>query len=779
MILKNTMIGAALALFATTASAQVLSQPRMSNAVVKAADGTTGVRSTKKQNINTVKALTKAHKAATMQKANYTAQDTLFFESFEEWNGNIPWYPSAANGSKNNWTYSSAISSSDLQVFLDNDQCPTWTATSGDNVNFPYPKHGYYELACFGVDDIYSEDGTTLIKKAVEQNEWLISPTITNINGTNYLIFDICYAPYDVHRTIKDGKETLDLSVKTFDFDVLVTDKTRSVSTNEADYKSVYNVATRADEVIKNTDLNDTTAVKGLQNFRWEHARIPLNEYDGKNIRVAIHYKGMKGGIIIVDAIRVSDMLPTAKFVRPEGSFYMGFSADADYMNAQMVLAPAYTETTWMNYSNTDSKDFKWTYNMQGVEGTSEEMNLNLPAMNPSDILSWPTLVSSNGNRSDSYSGASVAGVKFGGDANIPMGDRNIAFTLGNYDASKVVWYAPLSNRGSSAFGTGGESFWSERSGGYYKKVRGIANIFEKPAGPYVFNQVTQAFNDFLNFGTDNIICTVRRMEYKADGTPNWDGEVLGQTTASELKTSTTGFKALTFTFPNTMVIDDAIVISIEGFDHDLVMAAQPLSQAQNHEDDMGYMMVLLKNADNGIDWIEVYTTIACPESADNNLAGSFCMGMNAVFPYLHSNDGTVFVADTAGETKGFDFNSYWDPDGATETTIDPQWNVTCSDNWLRAVTEVDRTAKKVSLKISAQALPEGVSGRNGTITITGLGCKEVITVLQGDAATDIDNIAAGVSENSETYNISGQLVSPINLKKGIYIKNGKKFIIK
>lgn len=779
MTLRNTIIGAALALFASTASAQEIGKPRMIDAVVKAADGTTGVLSTKKSNYTkTVKALANARKAP-MAKANYTAQDTVFFESFEEWNGNVPWYPSASTGAKNNWTYSSAISNSDLQAFLDNDQCPTWTATSGDDRNFPYARHGYYELACFGIDDIYAEDGKTVIKQAVEQNEWLISPSITNIEGTNYLIFDVCYAPFDVHRSTKDGKDVLDLAAKTFDFDVLVTDKARTASTNEADYKSVYNLATQADKVIAQTNLNDTNAVNALRFFRWEHARIPLTEFEGKSIRVALHYKGKKGGIVIVDAIRVSDMLPKALFKRPNGSFYMGFSSDADFMNAQMVLAPAYTETTWMNCSNSDSKEFKWTYSMQGTEGESSEMNLKIPGVVPSDILSWPTLVSSNGKRSDTYKGANVAGIKFGGNSLLPIGDRQIAFTLGNYDASKVVWYAPLANKGQSAFGTGGEAFWSDRSGGYYKKVRGIANIFEKPAAPYVFSQVTQAFNDFANFGTGNIICTVRRMEYKANGEPNFDGEVLGQTTACELKTSVNGFKALTFTFPNVMVIDDEIVISIEGFDDDLVLAAQPLSQAANHDDGQGYMMVLLKTQNGGVDWIEVYSTIACPESAENNLAGSFCMGMNAIFPYVHSNDGNVFVADKAGETKSFDFNSYWDPDGETETTIDPKWNVVCSDNWFTVDTEVDRTAKKVSLKISAQALPEGVSGRNGTVTITALGCKETMTVLQGDAATGIDNVVDCASENAETYSISGQRVNPINLKKGIYIKNGKKFIIK
>lgn len=780
MTLRNTIIGAALALLATTASAQVIGQPRVIDAVVKAADGTTGVRSTKKcNNISTVKALTKARKAAPMAKANYTANDTLFFESFEEWDGSIPWYPSAQNGAKNYWSYSSNINSSDLQTFIDNGQIPTWTAATGDDVNFPYPKHGFNELACFGIDDIYSEDGKTLIQKAVEQNEWLVSPTITNIEGTNYLVFDVCYAPFDVHRSEKDGKEILDMGVKTFDFDVLVTDKTRTISYNEADYKSVYKLSTQADQVIAHTNLNDTNAVNTLKFFRWEHARIPLTEYDGRSIRVALQYKGMKGGIVIVDAIRVSDMLPTAKFTRPNGSFYMGFSAEADFMNAQMVLAPAYTETTWMNYSNTDSKDFLWSYNMQGVEGTSNEMNLKLPQMAPSDILDWPTLVSSNGNRNDTFKGANVAGVKFGGDANIPIGERNIAFTLGNYDASKVVWYAQLANNGSSAFGTGGEAFWGERSGGYYKKVRGIANVFEKPAAPYVFNQVTQAFNAFLEVGSNNIICTVRRLEYNADGSPNWDGEVLGQTSKSELKTSTTGFKALTFTFPNTMVVDDAVVISIEGFDNDLVIAAQPLSQAANHDNGEGYMMVLLKGADGKIDWIEVFSTIACPESAENNLAGSFCMGMNAIFPYLHSNTGNAFAVTKGGESKDFDIDTYWNPNGAGEGATDPQWNVACSDNWFTATTDVNLTEKKVTLKINAQALPEGMSGRRGTVTITALGCKEVINVLQGDNITGVENIVSDDNEDYNTYSLSGQLMNPTNLSKGIYIKNGKKFIIK
>ncbi len=68
---------------------------------------------------------TKAQSPAT--RANYTASDTIFWESFEGWDGEtMPWLPNDPN----KWNTQSAIA--DLTPYLTNGSCPTWTTYQGD-----------------------------------------------------------------------------------------------------------------------------------------------------------------------------------------------------------------------------------------------------------------------------------------------------------------------------------------------------------------------------------------------------------------------------------------------------------------------------------------------------------------------------------------------------------------------------------------------------------------------------------------------------------------------
>lgn len=720
------------------------------------------------------KRLAKANGVSTpMAFANYQESDTLFWETFAAWDSehSMPYVPTAPN----RWATKSNIA--DITPYLSSGSCPTWTMYQGDGYYVPYATDGDYMLVCMFGEEAYGSDGTTVIAPAPMQDEWIVSPAINAIQGTNYLSFDICYSPYNTHSFVENGEDVFDMNRVAYDVEVLVGSNMRSASYNADDYESVYKLSSEADKQIIAAG-NDDEKLAQLLYMNWRHIQIPLSKFEGNNIRVAFRYTGTKGGAVMVDAIRVSDLLPTALFERPEGSLYLGYSPDAALLNVPFALMPAYRESVWTNYSNDDSKDFLWRYSVNGESGTSKERDLVMPAVNPSNFESWPTLQASAGVRVDEYNGGSITGIKAGGDASIYL-DQTIGvvdFSVGNFNPVKLTWSAAV-GQGQSAFGTGGESFWAQMSNYYYNKVNGIANVFEAPTSPYVFTQVIQAFEDFLSMGA-KVACTVYRATDLGGGALRVEDEVIAQTTSITEKQITGGGTTVIFNFDKPVVIDCPIAISIDGFDDANLWTALPLAQALNHDSQKGYGFVILRNKNGNVEWVEIAGAMSANEDPSKNMEVSFCMGMNAIFPYIHSNDGDVFVVENAGGKKSFDIETYWNPNGAGAGAVDPKWTVTCSDNWFTAETVVDDNTKTVSLNVTANALPADVKGRHGSVTISALGCEEVITVLQGEDVTAVDGmtIAGNVNGMDGVYTISGQRINSANAKNGIFLqkKNGK-----
>lgn len=708
--------------------------------------------------------------AKSARKANYTAADTIFWDSFEGWDGKtLPWLPS-----DNKWSTKSNIEN--LTPYLSLGQCPTWTAFKGDGYYIPYARDGYQFIVCMFGDDVYGADGTSIIAPAPQQDEWLVSPAINAIKGTNYLSFDINYAPWDSHFFVDGNDSVFDPKRIAYDVEVLITTSTRSASYDAANYKCVYKISDEVDKLLPDIDLNDAESSAQLLYTRWQHVQIPLKEYDGNNIRIAFRYTGTKGGSVIIDALRVSDLLPVAMFDRPEGSFYLGHSDQGASLTGKFAVMPAYRESVWKNYSNEDAHDYEWRYNVNGTSGTSKETDLLLPASKPTGFENWPTLQANSGLRSDVFSGGEFSGIKSGGDGSIRIDESVgvIRFTLGNYDPTKFKWFAGVGTDGS-AFGTGGGGYWSDMTNGQYVAVNGIANIFEAPTSPYIFNQVVQVFDDFFDLGA-KLACTVYRVTDDGSGILTVEDEVIAQTMEFKDNDLRDGGHAVVFSFKEPMIIDTPIAISIEGLDDSNLLTALPLAQALNHDSNKGYGFVLLRTAKGGISWKEIAGALSQNEGA-GNMAMSFCMGMNAIFPYIGSNDGDVYSVPKEGGEKSFDLETYWNPNGMGKEAVDPKWKVTCSESWFEAETIVNDAEQTVNIKITADELPASVKGRNGIVNISALGCSYDITVLQGDAVTAIESLNANGSGNAEgTYTISGQRINSADAKKGIFLqkKNGK-----
>ncbi|MBQ2365884.1 MAG: hypothetical protein II293_01860, partial [Bacteroidaceae bacterium] len=82
-------------------------------------------------------------------------------------------------------------------------------------------------------------------------------------------------------------------------------------------------------------------------------------------------------------------------------------------------------------------------------------------------------------------------------------------------------------------------------------------------------------------------------------------------------------------------------------------------------------------------------------------------------------------------------------------------------------------------IDIIADPLPEGVAGRQGVLTFTdGQGYQSTWTFVQGDEAAGIEKVTVEYDSNAPIYDLSGRRVMQ-TVKGGVYIQNGKKFIVK
>ncbi len=700
---------------------------------------------------------TNKHRAAASQKAmraNYTAQDTLFWESFEGWDKTtMPWIPA-----DNNWQTKSNID--DLTPYLTNDLCPTWTTYQGDGYYVPYATHRDQMLVCMYGGPAYDAAGNQ-IAPAPQQDEWIVSPTISAIDASNYISFDICYSPWDMHYFIEGNDTLFDVSRYSFDVELLVTTSTRSTSFKAEDYDVVYKLSSEVDKDIASVDMEDADAVAQLLYMNWHHIQIPLKEYDGKNIRFAFRYTGTKGGSIMIDAVRVSDLLPQAMYDIPEGSFYYGFGETGNLFSGKLALLPAYTPLVWKNYSNADSQSFEWSYiTPTGATGASTDADLQMPALESSNLVEMPKLTAVSGKRSDTFAGLYY---KAGGSALYMNNGEQMDFFVGNFDPSKQFWLGQVSanpNNPIYAFGTGAGALYGPMSNYYYNSVDGIGNFFDTPAAPYVFNRVLVPMGEFLNLGA-TLACTI----YKVENGNTITDEVLAQATLTQ-GTEINGGWFLIFEFPTPLVIDEAIFVMIEGISNSALITFAPLTQALNHDSQKSYAFVKLNTNEGKFAVVDVANLLSSVEGGGNMFV-SHCIGLNAVFPYVHSLDGSVFAVADAGEEKTFQIDSYWNPS---------EWELTCSDTWFKAEAVVDETAQTVSVKVKADALPAALSGRRGQVKIVALGCEQVIEVVQGDAITSIDGIMAGSSVMTGIYNLNGQLLNSAGAKRGLYLekKNGK-----
>lgn len=684
--------------------------------------------------------LSKAARVSAMRKAAYASSDTLFFDSFESWDGQTwGWIDTK------NWTrYSNCAD----YISEANSECPAWMFYSTDGYYAPYAVEGQNVAMLMNGYDVWNKDSTAIVNPAPDQNEWLVSKLVTTkVTDNNFLVFDLAYMPYTLHyfETYENGKHDsfIDKEKLAYDVEVLISKNQRQPSNSEAVYTSVWKLSEEVAPLFENLKSGDEINENNeLMSFEWKHFEIPLKDFAGTNIRVAFRYKGKNGGTILLDNVRVSDLLPVAKYDIPAGAFYYGISMDGyGDQETPTCLVPANTPTVWKSKSNADAKTFEWATWNWGDKSVGEETTPNtyltygetssVPGNVAEAYMPYPTLTVGAGNgRTNSYTRGGF--VKFGGNTMVAAGSVQKQFGATNLDLTKQLWSPDIS--GSYGFGRPSTTFWSTfldlTNSSFTGNVHGVGNLFEQPAAPYLLSTIWMPLLKFSSLSnTVRFTCEIYKAKIGEDGSYEITDQLIADAscTAKDVKDGKASPDApycLKFEFPNELTINEPIFVFVTGFNNRNLATIAPYAQALGHDSGNNYAFVALETKSGSFAMRSVSNMLTNADGV-GNAETSFLMVMNTVFPYLYSTDGNEFVAKTEGETKTFNIDSYFNPD---------DWRIKTPE-WVKCETILDEAEGKSSIKITADALPSVMPGREGEVVITSACNTMVINVSQGTVA--------------------------------------------
>lgn len=216
--------------------------------------------------------------------------------------------------------------------------------------------------------------------------------------------------------------------------------------------------------------------------------------------------------------------------------------------------------------------------------------------------------------------------------------------------------------------------------------------------------------------------------------------------------------------------LDEEFAVVFEGWDNGTITSGNPLmfSSLNPNAVSNNYAIIPGEDTYTGYGWA-------------GNTAVAFVGFIDAIYGYLHTTDNTDLVIPAEGGKAAVHVEPMFyanDDEGNPTTGL---WLADDSDeaDWLQIdITNEVYTSEEYGfdLAFAADALPEGVTGREAHLVFEQWGGKLEVNVTQGEA-TGISVTVKKVENNTPAYNLAGQRVN--SGYKGLVIKNGRKFMNK
>lgn len=516
---------------------------------------------------------------------------------------------------------------------------------------------------------------------------------------------------------------------------------------NGESWEEIWNIQ----DVIKNMTVqeintNDGTFIRAV----WHSYRIGINQFAGQNIRLAFHIESITGTSqsVALDRVVVRDPNPQASYMMPKGFFRWMYGPDLLFpsINSQMLtaaLAPAYVESTWQNTSNDECNTYNWSFanpdgSDQAISFAEETPTISYPyCQAPFPILEATNEVPQFTN---TYQAAETGYgyVQYGGKAvanGLDMG-------IGTFDMNKGFGVGLVSEESDSCFlfGNGSRDNWQRY------KLKGIANMFDKPVRPYLLKSVwVKAVNVSC---TDDAVLTLTVCRVDENGNV-YTSEPLAEATCygyqieeiyddGRFKFYNIPFEMGTydefgFFFPHPITISDQVLITIRGFDDTDVFPSIGFSyQANDHDGGEYHAYVYVKPRNQSE---ELY---ALPDLFGGQLYTSFNMSLNAIYPFmmLESGEPTVAFGKGGGE-RSVTLNYY-----GFYGTFDEDCHITEIPDWVEVrETHIDGTLHTIA--VVADPMPENISSRSGEIIIESDGNDPLTLTVTQDLTTGITQTTA------------------------------------
>lgn len=596
--------------------------------------------------------------AGKISKKNVSASDKkgyVLYENFSEWNETEKyWVPDG-------WTVEHrGICKREY----------TWTPLK-PTIYYPTIADGEY-CYCISFDDH-------------QQDEWLISPEITpekNMILSYYMrVYPIFF--YDTKNLnymtgeYDGGKNTL------YTVQVLIKEEGGDwmiVRDYAEDYK---------DYTYK--ELREASNGASL-----EKQTIEIDNYAGKNIKIAFRYLGSDGDLVMLDAIGVGyPTLDNVWYMEPANSLYWGLGGGADLlqMPTDIALYPANTTITWQNMSEEDA-NYSWQY-MDESKGYAtsydpDKLDVAYPSQEQGltpTLYETPTLTAEAPERVDGIYRSPVRYFQAGGKPSYTDKDGQLDFTLFQFPINHLemsftsVMDDKLGAYSVPVFGYNefSDAYWLDYSlhgeepmEGNYSHLIGIGNIyFASSETPLTVNGMS-----IYGWGRVEDDAEFTATIYALDSEMHTDYDtytviaraaIKGKDVQANYDKESKDYLYLPFQFDEPVDIQastehPAFLFMLEGFHSDKVDYFAPLQSYIPNE--IGYAAGYLLSEINLQGHIEegTYRSLKSMQYMENGTyyshAGTFAIGLDAEYTSKNQIPDAVTSLESEGEVEAiYDLN--------------------------------------------------------------------------------------------------------------------------
>ena len=544
-----------------------------------------------------------------------------------------------------------------------------------------------------------------------ESDEWLITKPV-QIKEEDYLFFDLSYIPYFLFYNFENKDDGLNATLIV------------KISTDGGEsWTQLLDVA----------DLEYSTQEE-LEDSSFRRFRIDVSEYVGQTVLIAFQYVGIYGDSMQLDDVYVRPMSPTALYNRPQGTFLSGVNHEWEAYATTSIFAPAFKDLQWNNYSN-EALECEWENAGENYDTDNFTANYSIGEHNV------PTLTAAAGSAQSTYTwnGTITAGR---------------TMTIGTLDSNNnlltILTYNDVQGPKNYIFGS-----CELDTKGYHVTNTEVMNVFEKPASPMLISGVDVILATFE--APDDAIFRMRAIAITETGEL---GETLATATlkASDITTTDLGgyygygmhFEFMQevggTTTPARILINQPMAYVLDGFDkEDIVIGVVSNKIEQTFDSSARVTRILSKEGEEDI------TDIS--SMGNYSLAMSLC---NAAMPTIGA-DSSIEIPGTSGTAEITVYSTMFMADGIDCTIND---NAT----WLTTGKPADRASNEIAIPITFEALPEGISQRKATLTVSTLYASPItIEVIQDK---NVSGITAINTEERLTVNIDANNVT-FNYAKG------------